>query len=78
MAAVVLAAFAAWELHSDHPMLNVAFFKNPRFTAASQAVTLTFFALFGSLFVFTQYLQTVLGYSALAAGVRILPFARGR
>ncbi len=74
-AAVVLALFAAWELHSDHPMLNVAFFKNPRFTAASQAVTLTFFALFGSLFVFTQYLQTVLGYSALAAGVRILPFA---
>ena len=56
-------------------MLNVEFFKNPRFAAASQAVTLVFFALFGSLFVVTQYLQTVLGYSALAAGVRILPFA---
>ena len=75
MALAVLGAFAAWELHSDHPMLNVEFFKNPRFTAASQAVTLVFFALFGSLFVVTQYLQSVLGYSALAAGVRILPFA---
>jgi EmrB/QacA subfamily drug resistance transporter len=75
VAAAVLAGFAAWELRSDHPMLNVSFFKNPRFTAASSAVTLTFFALFGSLFVITQYLQTVLGYSALAAGVRILPFA---
>jgi EmrB/QacA subfamily drug resistance transporter len=75
VALAVLGGFAAWELHSDHPMLNVEFFKNPRFTAASQAVTLVFFALFGSLFVVTQYLQTVLGYSALAAGVRILPFA---
>jgi EmrB/QacA subfamily drug resistance transporter len=74
-AAVVLTGFVLWELHSDHPMLNVAFFKNPRFTAASQSITWTFFALFGSLFVFTQYLQTVLGFSALAAGVRIVPFA---
>jgi EmrB/QacA subfamily drug resistance transporter len=75
VAAAVLGGFAAWELHSDHPMLDVSFFKNPRFTAASQAITLTFFALFGSLFVVTMYLQTVLGYSALAAGVRLLPFA---
>ncbi len=65
VALIILGAFAAWELHSDHPMLNVGFFKNPRFTAASQAITLTFFALFGSLFLITQYLQTVLGYSAL-------------
>jgi Na+/melibiose symporter-like transporter len=71
----VLAAFVVWELRSDHPMLNVSFFKNPRFTAASLAVTLTFFALFGSLFLTTQYLQSVLGFSALAAGVRIIPFA---
>jgi EmrB/QacA subfamily drug resistance transporter len=75
VAIVVLGAFIAWELHSDHPMLNVSFFSNPRFTAASLAVTLTFFALFGSLFLLTQYLQSVLGYSALAAGVRIIPFA---
>ncbi|HEY5154952.1 MAG TPA: MFS transporter [Acidimicrobiales bacterium] len=75
VAVVVLGAFIAWELHSDHPMLNVSFFSNARFTAASLAVTLTFFALFGSLFLLTQYLQSVLGYSALAAGVRIIPFA---
>jgi len=75
VALVVLGAFVLWELHTDHPMLNVSFFSNPRFTAASLAVTLTFFALFGSLFLLTQYLQSVLGYSALAAGVRIIPFA---
>ncbi len=74
-AAVVLVAFVLWERRSDHPMLDVRFFENARFTAASVAVTLTFFALFGSLFLVTQYRQFVLGFSALESGVRILPFA---
>ena len=73
--AVLLGAFAWWELRTDHPMLDVTFFKNPRFTAASAAITLTFFAMFGSLFVFTQYLQFVLGYTPLQTGVRLLAFA---
>ena len=34
-----------------------------------------FFALFGFLFLSTQYLQFVLGYSPSAAGVRVLPYA---
>jgi hypothetical protein len=38
-------------------------------------VTIIFFALFGSLFVLTQYLQLVYGYSPLSAGLRALPFA---
>jgi len=75
VAAVVLSAFVAWELHSDHPMLKVSFFSNPRFTAASFSITLVFFALFGSIFFLTQYLQFVLGYSALQAGVRLAPMA---
>ena len=72
---LVLAGFVAWELHTDHPMLDVRFFENRRFTAANIAITMTFFALFGSMFLITQYLQTVLGYSALEAGVRLLPMA---
>ena len=44
-------------------MLDVRFFANPRFTAASVTVTLVFFALFGFIFLATQYLQFVLGYS---------------
>ena len=75
IAAVVLPSFIAWEARIDHPMLDVAFFKNPRFTAASSAITLVFFALFGSLFFLTQLLQSVLGLSALQAGVRVLPQA---
>ena len=75
VAAVVLTSFVLWELHSDHPMLNVQFFKNPRFTAANMSITLVFFALFGSIFFLTQYLQFVLGYSALQAGLRLAPMA---
>jgi EmrB/QacA subfamily drug resistance transporter len=72
---VVLAAFFAWELRSDHPMLDLSFFKNPRFSVASGAIAISFFAMFGSIFVLTQYLQFVLGYSPLETGVRLLAFA---
>jgi EmrB/QacA subfamily drug resistance transporter len=72
---VLLLAFLLWENHSDHPMLDVGFFKNPRFTAASNGIMLVFFAMFGAAFLFTQYLQFVLGFTPLQAGVRFLPFA---
>ena len=39
---VLLAAFFVWELHSSHPMLDMHFFENPRFSAASGAITLVF------------------------------------
>jgi EmrB/QacA subfamily drug resistance transporter len=74
-AAVALVAFVWWERRVDEPMLDVRFFANPRFTAASVNVTLVFFALFGFIFLATQYLQFVLGYSAFEAGLRTLPFA---
>jgi len=69
------ASFIFWERHTNHPMLDMSFFKNPRFTAANMAITLTFFALFGSLFLMTQYWQFVHGYSPLQAGVRLVPYA---
>ena len=72
---VLLAGFVLWELHTDHPMLDVHFFQNPRFTAASGSITLTFFAMFGAIFLLTQYQQFVLGYTPLQTGVRMLPFA---
>jgi EmrB/QacA subfamily drug resistance transporter len=75
VAAAVLAAFVAWELRVDEPMLDVRLFRVPRFAAASGAISLAFFALFGMIFFLTQYLQAVLGYTALEAGVRTLPVA---
>ncbi|MEP6625779.1 MAG: MFS transporter [Acidimicrobiia bacterium] len=72
---VLLGIFVAWERRSDHPMLDVRFFQNPRFSAANAAITLTFFAMFGSIFLLTQYLQFTKGYSPLGSGVRMLPYA---
>jgi EmrB/QacA subfamily drug resistance transporter len=76
-AAVVLAAFVAWELTTSSPMLDVRLFRIRRFTGASGAVTLVFFALFGAIYFLTQYLQEVLDYTPLEAGVRMLPIAAG-
>jgi EmrB/QacA subfamily drug resistance transporter len=75
LAALLLAGFFAWERRIDHPMLDVRFFRNPRFSAASAAITITFFSMFGSLFLLTQYLQFVLGYTPLQTGVRFMPMA---
>ena len=75
VALMILAAFIVWELHVKDPMLDLRFFKNPRFTAATTAITLVFFAMFGSFFIFTQYMQFVHGYDPLSAGVRMLPWA---
>jgi EmrB/QacA subfamily drug resistance transporter len=71
----LLVAFIAWERRSDHPMLDVGFFRNPRFSAASGAITLTFMALMGNIFVLTQYLQSVLGFSPLKAGAVLIPMS---
>jgi EmrB/QacA subfamily drug resistance transporter len=75
VAAALLGAFIIWELRSDAPMLDVDLFRNPRFTAASGSVTIGFFALFGFIFLITQYFQFFKGYSPLSAGVHLLPVA---
>ena len=72
---VLLVGFVSWERHTDHPMLDVTFFANPRFSAASGSITVVFFAMFGSIFLLTQYFQFVLAYTPLQTGVRMLPFA---
>jgi len=75
--AAIIAAFIAWERHTDHPMLDVSVFRNLRFSAASVSIAFVFFALMGVMYFLTTYLQSVLGYSALQAGVKMLPIAVG-
>ena len=70
-----LAVFAWWELRIAHPLVDLRIFASRAFSTAAASVTVIFFALFGSLFVLTQYLQLVHGYSPLSAGLRALPFA---
>src|SRR6516164_7834365 len=73
--AVLLAAFIVRERRAAHPMLDVRLFRNMRFSAASGAVTVSFFTLFGFIFLITQYFQFVRGYGPLSTGVRLLPVA---
>src|ERR1039457_1999233 len=70
-----LGVFAWWELRTAHPLVVLRIFTSRAFSTAAAAVTVIFFALFGSLFMLTQYLQLVHGYSPLSAGLRALPFA---
>ena len=56
-------------------MLDVRLFRNPRFSAASGAIALAFFGLFGFIFMITQYFQIVRGFDPLGAGLATLPFA---
>jgi MFS family permease len=53
-------------------MLPMRFFRNRAFAATNAASVAMYFGMFGSIFLLTQYLQNVLGYSPIAAGVRML------
>jgi EmrB/QacA subfamily drug resistance transporter len=75
LSAVVAAAFVAWERRTAQPMLDLSLFGNPRFTAASVSVAISFFALSGFIFLVTQYFQFLKGYGPLSTGVRLLPVA---
>jgi EmrB/QacA subfamily drug resistance transporter len=75
LSAVLLGVFVLWERRVRFPMLDMNFFRNPRFSAASAAIMVTFFAMFGSLFLLTQFLQSIMGYTPLEAGIRLLPIA---
>ena len=72
---LVLATFVAVELRSTHPALDVRLFRDPRFSAATAAVGLSFLAAMGVMFASAFYLQLVRGLSPLQTGLLFLPFA---
>jgi EmrB/QacA subfamily drug resistance transporter len=71
---LVLALFVLWELRTESPMLPMRFFRNRTFAAANVASLFMFFGMFGSIFLLSQFFQTVQGYSPLEAGLRLLPW----
>jgi EmrB/QacA subfamily drug resistance transporter len=71
----LIGAFTGWELRAPAPLIDVRIFAQRAFSAATGAVALSFFALYGALFALTQYLQFVKGFSPLTAGLGALPFA---
>jgi EmrB/QacA subfamily drug resistance transporter len=72
--AIVLVGFVLWELRASAPMLPMRFFRNRVFALSNLASLLMFFGMFGSIFLLSQFFQTVQGYSPFGSGLRILPW----
>jgi EmrB/QacA subfamily drug resistance transporter len=72
---LVLGGFVLYERRSDHPALDVTYFKKREFSASVAAIGLVFFALMGVTFFIVFYTQSVRGYSALQSGLLLLPLA---
>ncbi len=74
-ALALIVAFVAWELRRAEPLLDPRLFRLPGFGAGTLSITAQFFAFFGFIFVILQYVQFVLGYSPLVAGLALAPIA---
>jgi EmrB/QacA subfamily drug resistance transporter len=75
LSVLLVGLFVTWERRTRAPMLDVSLFRNLRFTAASAAVTISFFSLFGFIFLITQFFQFFKLYGPLSTGVHLLPVA---
>ncbi len=73
LAAILLLAFVLWERRCTNPMFPLGFFRSMSFTGSTIAITLSAFALMGSLFFFSLYLQSVQGYTPFETGLCMLP-----
>jgi hypothetical protein len=75
ISAALIADFLIWEHRRTDPMPPVPFFRSRRYSAAIASLALVLFALMGVLFLMTQNLRFVLGFSAFQAGLAIGPIA---
>jgi EmrB/QacA subfamily drug resistance transporter len=72
---MLVAGFIVYELRERSPMLDPRLFILPRLRAGSLSIFIQFFAFYGFIFLFLQYLQIIRGDSALIAAVSMLPMA---
>ncbi len=72
-AAVLLVAFFVVEHREDHAMLDLSLFRKPAFAGVSAVAFALSAGMFSMFLYITLYIQDVLGYSPLEAGVRFLP-----
>jgi EmrB/QacA subfamily drug resistance transporter len=72
-AVALLIAFVAIERRSDHPMLDLKLFRNPAFNGVSIVAFCLSAGMFAMFLYLTIYLQGVLDFSPLEAGLRFLP-----
>ncbi len=71
---LVLAAFVWYELRAANPMLPMRLFRSRAFSTINAASLLMFVGMFGSIFLLSQFMQGVQGYTPVEAGVRMLPW----
>ncbi len=72
-AAVLLLVFLAIEWRSSHPMLELGLFRKPAFAGVSLVAFCLSASMFSMFLYITIYIQDVLGFTPLEAGVRFLP-----
>ncbi|MFJ1973116.1 MFS transporter [Streptomyces sp. NPDC087903] len=72
--AALLVGFVLYSVRAKNPMLPMRLFRSRAFTGINVASLLMFLGMFGSIFLLSQYMQGVLGYSPTEAGLRMLPW----
>ncbi|ANS67235.1 transmembrane efflux protein [Streptomyces lincolnensis] len=72
--AALLVAFVLYSTRAKYPMLPMRLFRSRAFSGINAASLLMFLGMFGSIFLLSQYMQGVLGYSPTEAGLRMLPW----
>ena len=77
LAAATGALFAWYELRIENPMVDLRLFRNVRLSASIGSIGISFMTMLGVMFMLTQYLQFVQGYSPLDTGIRLVPMALG-
>ncbi|QIJ64171.1 DHA2 family efflux MFS transporter permease subunit [Streptomyces sp. JB150] len=71
---VLLGAFIGHGIRARNPMLPMRLFRSRAFAGINAAGLMMFLGMFGSIFLLSQYMQGVLGYSPTEAGLRMLPW----
>ena len=70
----LLTGFVLYSSRAENPMLPMRLFRSRAFSGINAASLLMFLGMFGSIFLLSQYMQGVLGYSPTEAGLRMLPW----
>ncbi|MFJ4711264.1 DHA2 family efflux MFS transporter permease subunit [Streptomyces sp. NPDC088785] len=70
----LLVGFVLHGIRAENPMLPMRLFRSRAFAGINAASLLMFLGMFGSIFLLSQFLQGVLGYSPTEAGLRMLPW----
>jgi EmrB/QacA subfamily drug resistance transporter len=77
LAAALLVAFVLIELRTKAPLVRLSIFRTRSLLTANIAMFLAMSGMFAMFFFNTLYIQRVLGYGPLEAGVAFLPFSAG-